>query len=315
MQNTNYSHACKIDEINILGKIIRVKGYICSENGGPYREKPSDKKIQLSICPTSFCAAKCPFCLATNSPDKKFIDTNKLRDVLEKLRDINIVRGVSVTGGEPFTDVGLLNEVLNMVFEIIGDSTEISVNTNSMYIDRIKDIEALHKLESIHVSRHHYNDDINNELFGGIKMPSKEKLSEVIRSVPYDDLFVLNCMMAKGYIDSADEICKYLDFTAETGAYKASLISATIVNEFTKEKRIDYRDVLKEDDPRFLFTRRYEDYEWCRCQDGIYISSSGIPVEFYGRSTSPGGCDYARGLVYNTDNSLTIGFNGENLLD
>jgi len=314
MRNIDLSHPCKTEEIELFGQKIPVKGYICSENGGPYREKPKDKKIQLTICPTSFCAAKCPFCLAVNTPDKVFIDTEKLRETLEYLEEANVVRGVSVTGGEPFTDVGVLNEVLNMTFDILGKDTEVSLNTNSMYIDRFRDIEAIDLLESIHVSRHHYDDNINNELFGNTKMPGKEALSEVIKSFPYDDLFVLNCMMAKGYIDSTGEICRYLDFVAETGAYKASFITATVVNEYTGKRVVDYRDVFDENDKRFLFTRRYQDYEWCRCRDGIYLSSSGMPVEFYGRRSSPGGCDYARGLVIHTDNTVTVGFNGKRLV-
>lgn len=62
--------------------------------------------------------------------------------------------------------------------------------------------------------------------------------------------------------------------------------------------------------PALLFTRGFQDYTFCRCQDGIYVSPQGRLIEFYGRHSEPGGCEYCRGLVLTPEGALTAGFGG-----
>ena len=111
MQNTNSCRSCdgiiKTRTVKVLGKELKLKNYICSADGIHYKQKPEEIRLQLSICPTSFCNAACPFCIATNTEKKQCIDLEKLKVCLQKLKDENIVRGVSFTGGEPFTDIGV----------------------------------------------------------------------------------------------------------------------------------------------------------------------------------------------------------------
>ena len=115
MPNTNSCLSCdqlvKTKSITVLGKPLTVKNYICSADGIHYQQKPEDVQLQLTICPTSFCDAACPFCIAKNIKQKQFVDLKKLESCLKRLHGENIVRGISFSGGEPFTDVKLLNEI------------------------------------------------------------------------------------------------------------------------------------------------------------------------------------------------------------
>ena len=86
-----------------------------------------------------------------------------------------------------------------------------------------------------------------------------------------------------------------------------------VVNEYVRQRRVAFDDVLRPEDPALLFTRKYQDFSWCRCRDGIYASPEGKLIEFYGRQTEPGGCDYCRGLVLTPEGRLTAGFGGETL--
>ncbi len=301
--------------INLFGNQFEIKNYNCAKNGGEYRLKPEIPKLQVSILPTGFCNAKCPFCISekTNN-DRNFISLQALERTLHELNKTQIVRGISITGGEPFTDIVLLDETINMIFEILGDDTELSLNTNGKRIKDILNLKSLMKLDQVHISRHHYDERINNEIFG-IDMPTNQELKEALDAVSYCNLFVFNCMLLKDYISTPEDVYKYLDFAIETGAGKASFITVSPVNQFALKQRIDYQDVIRKDDPHFLFTKNYTDFEWCRCDDAIYCSDEGKTIELYGRTTNTDTCNYCRGFSFNSDNKLRIGYTGDVIFD
>lgn len=311
MKNTHFcpSSDARTRRVCVLGKQLELKNYICSQDGVHYPPKPEQIKLQLTICPTAYCAAACPFCIATNTASRDCVDLKKLEGVLMRLKQEQLVRGVSISGGEPFTDVELLDRVITLVYEILGFDTEISVTTNGIQLHRIHEITHLEKLDALHISRHHYDDAINRSIFG-IDVPTKEQLKTILHSVTYRDLFVLNCMLLKDYIGTAEQARAFLDFAIEVGAGKVAFIGCAPVNTFAREQALPYSQVLRQADPSLLFTRGFQDYEFCKCQDGVYVSAQGEIIEFYGRDTYADGCNYCRGFVYGADNYLRDGFNG-----
>ena len=315
MQNTSCCPSCDTEnrtrKVTVLGKPVTVKNYICSEDGINYKQKPENVQLQLSVCPTSYCPGSCPFCIAKNTKSERKLDIGKFAAVMRRLKAEDRVRGVKITGGEPFYDAGLLNEVICVLYEIFGYKFEISVSTNGIRLDQLHRIRDLEYIDAIHVSRHHYDDDVNKKLFGGIDVPSGEKLREIVSAISYKDLFVFNCMLLKGYIDSPEEAHKFLDFTVKTAVPKVGFMTCSPVNDFAKRHYVPYESVINDNDPSLLFTRGFFDYEFCRCRDGVYASPYGEIVEFYGRSTNTDGCKYSRGLVYDADDHLRDGFCGE----
>ncbi|MBR7000454.1 MAG: radical SAM protein [Lachnospiraceae bacterium] len=297
--------------IDILGKPVRVKNYICSTDGINYRPKPDNVQLQLSVCPVSYCPASCPFCCAKGTKTEQRIDTEHFASVMRRLRAEDRVRGVKITGGEPFTDVGLLNEVISILFEIFGYDLELAISTNGIGLCRVHEIKDLVHLESIHISRHHYNDAVNRQLFKNADIPGTEELKEIVNSVSYKDLWVFNTMLLKNAINSAEEAHKFLDYAIEVGVPKVGFMVCSPVNAYAAAQSIPYEAVIREDDPDLLFTRGYYDYEFCHCSDGVYVSQKGKIIQFYGRSTKMVDYGYSRGLVYDADNRLRDGFGGE----
>ena len=313
MQNTNCCLSCdesRTRTINILGKPVIVKSYICSEDGVNYKKKPENVQLQMSVCPTSFCPGNCLFCIAKDIKSKRKLDINKFTDVMKRLKAEDRIRGVKITGGEPFYDVGLLNEVISVLYEIFGYELEISISTNGIWLDQLHRIRDLEYIETIHISRHHYDDEINKTLFGGADVPSGEELKEIVSTVSFNDVFVFNCMILKDYINSPEEAHRFLDFTIRTGVPKVGFMTCAPINDYARRQTIPYESVIKDNDPSLLFTREFFDYEFCHCRDGVYASTNGEVVEFYGRSTNTDGCKYSRGLVYDADNHLRDGFCG-----
>ena len=315
MQNTNCCRSCDPNNrtrvISILGKPVRVKNYICSADGVNYKMKPENVQLQISVCPTSYCPGSCPFCIAKDIKSKRMLDIERFAYVMRLLKDEDRIRGVKITGGEPFYDVELLNEVVSVLFEIFGHKLEVSVSTNGIRLDQLHRIKGLEYLDAVHISRHHYDDAVNKKIFGGADVPTGKKLTEIVSSVSFKDLFVFNCMLLKDYINSSDEAHKFLDFAIGTGVPKVGFMTCSPVNDFAKRQMIPYESVLNDNDPSMIFTRGFFDYGFCHCRDGIYASQSGDIIEFYGRSTNTDGCDYSRGLVYDADNRLRDGFGGE----
>lgn len=315
MQNTSYCPSCdaqhRVRTIEILGKPVLVKNYICSADGVHYPKKPEHVQLQLSVCPTSYCPGGCPFCIAKDTKSRRRLDLRRFQKTMELLKREDRLRGVKITGGEPFEDVALLNDVITVLYETFGLDLEISLSTNGMRIDQIHRIRHLEYLDAIHISRHHDDDAINRALFAGAPVPDGELLRDVVHSISYRDVFVFNCMLLKGFIDSPKAAHRFLDFAIRTGVPKVGFMTCTPINDYARTHWVAYEDVMRGDDPSLLFTRGYHDYEFCHCTDGVYASPTGELIEFYGRSTNPDGCSYCRGLVYDADNHLRDGFGGQ----
>lgn len=297
--------------VNILGKPVRVKNYICSTDGIHYRPKPENVQLQLSVCPVSYCPAACPFCCAKGTKTERRIDVDTFAAVMRRLKEEDRIRGVKITGGEPFTDVGLLNEVISILYEIFGYNLELAVSTNGIGLKRLHEIKDLVHLESIHISRHHYDDRRNRELFGLGDIPGTEELKEIIDSVSYKELFVFNTMLLKEGINSPREAHRFMDYAIRVGVPKVGFMVCSPVNAYAAAQTIPYESVIREDDRTLFFTKGYFDYEFCHCSDGVYASKNGGIVSFYGRSTKMIDYGYSRGLVYDSDNRLRDGFGGE----
>ncbi|MBO4228921.1 MAG: radical SAM protein, partial [Clostridia bacterium] len=276
-----------------------------------YKKKPENVQMHMFVCPTSFCPGNCPFCFALDTKAKRKLNIDKFADVMRRLKAEDRIKGVKITGGEPFSDVVLLNEVISVLYEIFGYGLEISVSTNGIRLEQLHGIKDLEYIDAIHISRHHYDDDINKALFGGANVPSGDKLKEIVSTVPFKDVFVLNCLLLKDYINSPEEAHRFLDFSIRTGVPKVGFMTCSPVNDFAERQTIPYESVINDDDPSLLFTRRFFDYEYCHCRDGVYVSPDGEVIEFYGRSTRTGGYKYSRGLVYDADDHLRDGFGGK----
>lgn len=314
MKNTGCSTcsdaAPALRTLRVLGEPITAKAYACARNGGPYPPAPAQVQLQLSIMPTSWCPCRCPFCIATGTQRRNAIDLKRLEPVLAALKDEDVVRGISITGGEPFTDVKRLDALIRMIFDIFGHAMEISVNTNGMALERLGELRDLVHVDAIHVSRHHWDDARNRALFGGGGVPDARALKAAMASVSCPDLFVLNCMLLKGGVETPEDAHRYMDFAIDLGAKKVSFITGAPVNDYTRRHAVEYLEVLRPDDPSLLLTQRFQDYGWCRCQDGVYCSEDGRLIQFYGRRSDSAGCGYARGLVYTPDGALRAGFGG-----
>ena len=295
-------------ELTVFGKTVKVKSYTCSRNGNPYAEKKKPVRLQLSILPTYYCGAHCPFCVVAGMTERKdYPDIGKLEKVLLEMKRVDAVRGFSITGGEPFTDIALLNEIVEMIFGIFGIEAEISINTNGSGLNRLHEIKRYDLIDAIHISRHHYDDEKNRAYFH-TEVPDAALIRRITESVYDPKLFVYNCLLLADGIGTFEDIVKMLEFAGDTGVPKVGFVTPMPVNDYVVKNRVAYTDLFDTEDDRFLFTTSYQDFGYCNCRDGVDATSTGKLVEFYGKETQNGTPGYARGFVYGPDNVLRTGF-------
>lgn len=295
------------EELELFGKTIRIKNYACSSNPNSFiRER---MKLNLYVKINDVCTAKCEFCSNRDMKDLGDLDLEKLKYVLIEMKQRNLLNRISITGGEPMLKLDLLNQVINLIYEVIPNAI-VTLNTNGYRFRDILKLDSLDKLEGIHISRHHYNDEQNENIFG-INVANKEDIKYVMEKIKNKRLIRLNCLLIKGQIDSIEEVQKFLDFASGLGIFRVGFVSLMKVNEYSKENFIDFNDVFKTENMNPKMHIHFYDRNICECINGFYVSKQGNFIEWYARMTKELNCNYTRQFVYTSNNRLTTGFGKE----
>lgn len=296
--------------IELFGQQLSVKDYICSSDKNINIE--SQPSLRLYVKVTDNCNANCLFCANENAKDFGNLDLKKLEFVIRYLLEKHILHGISITGGEPMINPAKLNDLINMIWNI-NPSIEVAVSTNGLNIKDFALFDQVNKLESIHVSRHHYLDERNNEIFRA-KMATVEDIMYLQSKLDDKKIVNINTIIMKNGINNLEEIKKNLNFVANLDVYKNGFVSLMKNNVYSKENYINYNEIFNNLDDNFIIAHRFYSKEYCECIDGMYLASNYKLVEFYARMVKNCNCPYTLQLVYTSDNRLTAGFNKKILL-
>lgn len=129
-------------------------------NISPYSCSPNNK-FPFYINTTNICNAKCDFCSNGNNKDLGKLNLNLLENILDQINDK--ISRFSISGGEPLIDSDELDKLLKLLSKY---NIRITINTNGYLLPNNLDILNKYKnIESIQLSRHHYEDKKNNDIF------------------------------------------------------------------------------------------------------------------------------------------------------
>lgn len=296
--------------INLFGHDIIVRDTLCSTDSKDL--KVVDPSLRLYIKLTDACNADCLFCANKESRDFGNLDFRKLEFVIRYLLDKKLLHGISITGGEPMMNPDKMNMLLNLIYGI-DPNMEVAISTNGYNLRSFLDMEHVNKLESIHISRHHYDDEVNYSIFGSREVASTEDIVALQEGLDDKRIININTLVMKDYIEDLAGIRKMLNYVGDVGVYKNGFVSLMKCNQFSKDHFINFNDIFSSLDESFYLGHHFYNGEYCECVDGVYLTDNEKMVEFYARMVKDCSCPYTTQLVYTSDNKVTAGF-GKKLL-
>lgn len=295
--------------VRLGGREIPVKDYECSDGSG-YLPK-AESKLSLYVDLTDVCNGHCPFCI---NPGRKEGESpfslNRFRHVLEQIR--KQISSVSLTGGEPLLHPGLADAAVEEILQVFGHSIEVDLVTNGSDLNAVRNLKHLADLDSVHISRHRIDDDENSRIMG-VHTAGWDEIERLISSMDDPGKIVLNCVLMKDGVDSAEQAAAYLEKAAAAGVQNVSFIGMSVCNDFCRQHYADPHLLLQTEDVRFRFWNRYYDHDFCSCSSGSYEAAA-RGIRFYVRCMGSGKPPYARQLVYTENNRLLAGFGGEEIV-
>lgn len=246
---------------------IKDEECICNQNLLIDRNRPIKyQSVDITFIVGEKCNAKCNFCCGPKDLIQNIdIDTFKLF-FNECISKINI-RKITFTGGEPTLPI-YINKIKEICIWIksISPYTEIIINTNGTNLDILDNQEWI---DTIALSRHHYNSNINDFI-----LKSHSATNEEIMTFKDKNKITLSCVCQKGYIDSGEELEKYLDNALALGIYTTGVYSLIPSNQFAIDNYIDPYT--------FIFSKNvlnYKTYDYpcknvCQCSNFVYLNKN-----------------------------------------
>lgn len=294
-----------MERIKIFDKELPVKNYYCSDS--PTKLRITKPSLRLYIKLTDQCLANCKFCANRQSKDFGTIDLEKLAFVISYLKEKNILHGISITGGEPMTNPDTLFQMLDLIYQI-DEQMEVAISTNGYNCKEFKKYNKVNQLESIHISRHHYDDKKNQDIFDTNTIATTTDIMDLQQSLKDEKIININTMIMKSGINSLDEIKTMLTYVGDIGVYKTGFVSLMKCNPYAEREFINFNSIFENLDSNFFPGYHFYSQEYCECVDGIRLTEHNKLVEYYARMIKECDCPYTTQLVYTSDNKLTAGF-------
>lgn len=289
-------------KVKIFDKEIPVRDQYCQLNNlNPTKVRAPYVNIYVNI--TNRCNAGCIFCC--NSQNKNTITAfnfEKFQKTIEEIKNNMNIHKISFTGGEPTLNMEVLQKCLNFV-KNKDENIFTVINTNGSKISELE--KLLPYINSIALSRHHYNDETNRAIFKLDSVPSKDEIS----SFSDKSKLHLSCNLMKDYIRNEKEVVRYLEWASQVGCADIGFVSLMPANDFCKQQFIDFKDLSFENINDVFITQNWNYQNLCRCRNYIYIADNAEVINIYARYYKNPTYN-GNALVYDGQN-LRIGFKGE----
>lgn len=294
--------------IELFGKQVELRENDCIFYDGK-QQKFNDNRANLFIQLTNRCNAACKFC-EYHGIDKSDFDYDKLKIIIKELASKLNIRKLNLTGGEPTIDMERFDKVFSICLSSIQkETTEVTVNTNGIHLLEL--LDYIKYIDSIGLSRHHYSDELNYEIFGSKTIASSEDIIRFQEKSTNNYILHGRCNLIKGYIDCKNEMLKYLNNCADLNILWAGFVTLMPLNKFCIDNEVCSNTLISDDNfyRNQLWHRLEEGKVECQCADYLYTSPNGKIITFYNRIFCNNNL-YAGQLVFDGQ-YLRRGFSGE----
>lgn len=297
--------------VEVFGKQVELREYDCAFYDNEPR-KMQNNRANLFVTVTNECNANCKFCTYHTECNRSGQDFNyaKFTEVLAELDSKVTLKKLNFTGGEPTLDINRFERILTLCKDNIhSDKLETTVNTNGIHLLSL--IQYQDYIDSIGLSRHHFDDESNKEIFGCNKIATQDDILEFQRHAKNPYLLHSRCNLIKGYIDNTDKIILYLENCSKLDIRWAGFVTLMPLNNFCIDNEVCASDLIKDEVfyRNQLWSRQEAGETVCRCADYLYISDSGKMIKFYNRIFC--NCNLSAGQFVYDGQHLRLGFSGE----
>lgn len=296
-----------MEKIELFGTDVPLRTHSCSLFGDtPYELEEQDQSVDLYIR-TKFCNAKCKFCIYHSDAEK--YNEVKFKEVLKELTTKIKIRKIAISGGEPTLFWDNFKSLIHLSKEYSPES-ELSMNTDGFRLKELFADPDYKLFDHIHISRHHWDDKINDEIFG-TKTPTGEELKEISDLTTNDHQIQFRTNLIKGFIDDKEKVFRFLDWSNEVGINTVGLVSLMPVNDYSKENFIYFhiKDLKGEN---FHVTKNWTYKESCECFNYVYMPPEEKfrrPIRVYHKNAyKPSGVNET--IIFDGEN-VRLGFGGK----
>lgn len=232
-------------------------------NGQDYYVHPN---INMYLDVTAACNADCEFCIAKTTYQRNPISQSewleRLEHALVAVKDLN--PSIQVVGGEPTID-----KKLPAIIDLI-DKHQMKrpvLGTNGYGLDPSL-VQRMNQssFEHINISRHHYNDDLNQEVMLFSKPFTSDALAAATRGLKKN--IRVQCNLIGGYIDTYGELMQFiayayhrlgvtnLAFAQLTPLPEDDIYTQSII-DYVSDRQVDIDAILRGigNDSRFVFKK------------------------------------------------------------
>lgn len=266
-----------------------------------------EKKIKQKISFTPYvynrCSAQCKFCseaiVRNNSSKNEFaVASNysqKLDEILSNLKDVQIF--LSLSGMEPLESLDFLEQVLVSFDKYVANGgkidTKVIYSNLSAMVDRSRDIIDLVKkynIDRIETSRHHYNEDKNQEIMSfranqDIRFNKyyEEAVSKLLQQIAVK----MVCVVQQTGVNSISEVEKYIEWCSKIGVKDVVFRELSIINDeqfrknntssYIEKNRVEIYSLLKDLPSSFKLKEIVKGYYYLSF---IYTYNDVISVNF-----------------------------------
>jgi len=292
-----------MNKVEIFGREIPLRTHYCHIFGKENSEV-DEPYVNLYVR-TKYCNAKCQFCTfaddASNYNEKKYIEV--LKEISSKIR----IKKIAFTGGEPTLYWDKFKSSVLIAKDMCPDAN-LSMNTNGFRLQQLFEDPISKLFQNIHISRHHFDDALNDEIFIA-KTPTGEEIKWA-QSMTEDKYQIqLSCDLIKGYIDNKEKLYQYMDWTNTLEVNNIGFVSLMPVNKYSRDNYIGFnmKDLISD---RFNVTKEWSYKDSCECTNYIYFPENlreSIRV-YHKNAYAP--FDINETIIFDGEN-VKLGFDGE----
>lgn len=270
---------------------MKIRGNVIPVTKSPIGTETNSMPVQIQT--TFNCLHDCSFCIedATGKKYPTMLGDNKyvpfVNGILDDLKNNGRKADISITGGEPLLNFNRAKIVLDTIKARLDDVLRYGINTSGTplrderYIDLINEQFKTGKFH-MNISRHHYDDDINAEIFRGARPLSTDELQKI--NEQFNGQVSLQLVLNKNGICNKDEVKKYIDKFSKMGIKFITIRSMQDMDNITganpnkvkysrEAKKVDFQNIMEEldKDSDFEYVEQvvgpYFDYEYYKYGD------------------------------------------------